>query len=214
MGRRDAGVDTRIWRTRGLSYAVNPRGPDHLFHEIRTSPDYVEKITGEKIPESEERYLPTETGARIVAWFGDHFAVTDSLGICKFSGEVFHENEEAMSEVYSAVTGVETSPEELMLIGERIYTLERCFNIREGFDRRLDDTPWRLMHEPADWPSISAEDKGRVNDPEDLNEMLDEYYRLRGWDLERGWPRRDTMRRLGLEDFAEDLERMGKPLPG
>ena len=212
-----SGVDTRTWRTRALSYSVNPRGPDHLFHQIWTTPDYVEKITGEMVARQESSHhyshLPTSIGIKIVQWFGDHFAVTDSLGVCKFSGEVFHENEEAMSEVYSAVTGIETKPEEILFIGKRIYTLERCFNVREGFDRKLDDMPWRLMHEPADWPGISTAYKGLVNSPEDLNEMLDEYYKLRGWDLTTGWPLRDTMRKLGLEDFAEDLEKMGKPLP-
>ena len=212
-----SGVDTRTWKTRALSYAVNPKGPDHLFHQIWTTPDYVEKITGEIIDSSElshyYSHLPTKIGIKIVQWFGDHFAVTDSLGVCKFTGEVFHENENAMSEVYSAVTGIETKPEEILFIGKRIYTLERCFNIREGFDRKLDDLPWRFMHEQADWPGIPENYKGSVNTPEDLNEMLDDYYKLRGWDLTTGWPRIDMIRKLGLEDFAEDLEKIGKPLP-
>lgn len=223
-----SGVDLRTFKTRMLTYSVNPRGPDHLFHEVFPTPERVYEITGkdpsqlelaEGIPPPEAQFegafgsvigLPTKVEAQIARWYEDRFAVTDALGICKFSGNAIHLNAGMMSEMFSAVTGVETSPEQLLFVGRRIYTLERCFNIREGFDRTLDDLPWRIMHEPADWPGISPNSKGKVASPEIVHEMQDEYYKIHGWDLKTGWPHRDTLEKLGLENIAKELETMGK----
>jgi len=224
-----SGVDLRTFKTRMLSYSVNPRGPDHLFHEVFPTAERVKQITGKEIPEIELEVeghpqpevlfeggfgslygLPLKVEAQIVRWYEDRFAVTDALGICKFSGDVIHLDAEIMSEMYSAATGVETSPEQLLFIGKRIYTFERCFNIREGFDRKLDDLPWRMMHEPADWPGIPPNLKGKVASPEIVHEMQDEYYKIHEWDLKTGWPRKDVLEELGLGDIAEELRQMRK----
>ena len=213
-GLENSGVDTRTWSSRALTYSVNSRGPDHLFHEIWPTPELAKEITGVEITTLPP---PPWADAKIAKWYGDHFAVTDALGICKFSGETMYTNAKAMSELYSAVTGVEISPEDLLLIGTRIYNLERCYNVREGFTRELDDLPWRFMHESISWKVKSANTlpypivaKGGVNSPEDLKKAQDEFYKLQGWRLDNGWPRRETLVKLGLEDIAEDLEKIGK----
>jgi aldehyde:ferredoxin oxidoreductase len=75
------------------------------------------------------------------------------------------------------VTGWDVSVDELERVGERIVNLERLFNVREGVRRAADVLPWKVMHEPIpDGPSA-----GMFCPPGELDTMLDEYYRLRGW---------------------------------
>jgi aldehyde:ferredoxin oxidoreductase len=90
------------------------------------------------------------------------------------------------------------SVERLKRIGERIYNLQRCYNVREGITRVDDRLPRRFSQEPS--PSGNA--RGQTIQ---LEAMLDEYYRLREWSLETGWPTREKLRELGLEDAIEEL---------
>jgi aldehyde:ferredoxin oxidoreductase len=80
--------------------------------------------------------------------------------------------------------------ERLMESGERIWNLERMFNLAAGLTKADDTLPERLLKDPA--PSGTA--KGKVNE---LDKMLPEYYDLRGWS-EDGVPTDDTLGRLGL----------------
>ena len=224
-GMEHAGLDLRTWKTRVLSYSVNPRGPDHLFHQVASSFDWLERIL--EVEEVKPPLTPEEH-AKVVAWYGDRFAVTDALGICKFSGGAMHTNEKVMAELYTLATGVETTPEDILAAGRRIYVLERCYNVREGFDRRLDDIAWRFLNEPTDWPepptppprrnrpievgerSVWRYKRGLVVTEAEMKELQDAFYRLQGWDLETGWPRRETLLKLGLADVADELGRLGR----
>ena len=104
------------------------------------------------------------------------------------------------------VTGFDMSIEELRDVAHRIYTLERCFNIREKEVAREEDTlPWRILHERI--PNGPA--KGFGVTPEELNEMLEEYYLLRGWD-KNGIPTEKELRRLGLDFAIEDMNKVRK----
>jgi aldehyde:ferredoxin oxidoreductase len=88
--------------------------------------------------------------------------------------------------------------EELSELGHRIYTLSRCYNIREGFSRRDDALPYRTMYEPLpDGPG-----KGKSIGDENFKIMLEEYYEARGWDKETGVPTKETLDRLGLSDIV------------
>jgi aldehyde:ferredoxin oxidoreductase len=81
--------------------------------------------------------------------------------------------------------------EEILACGERIWNLERLFNLREGLDPESEDTlPKRLLEEPI--PEGPA--KGKVNR---LKEMLPEYYNLRGWD-KKGLPTETKLEELDL----------------
>ena len=92
-----------------------------------------------------------------------------------------------------AVTGWDVSAEELERTGERIVNLERLFNVREGVRRGDDRLPWRVMHEPIP----SGPSAGMYCPPAELDAMLDEYYRLRGWDT-HGVPTPGRLSELGL----------------
>jgi aldehyde:ferredoxin oxidoreductase len=93
--------------------------------------------------------------------------------------------------------------DDVLTIGERIINIERAFNAREGLTRADDTLPRRMRTEPM--PDGFA--KGEVVD---LGPMLDEYYRIRGWDVATGLPKREGLERLGLVDVADDLEATGK----
>jgi aldehyde:ferredoxin oxidoreductase len=170
---------------KGLSigYATATRGGSH--HDTRPTPQYA--------PGFDRRSTADKPAFAIRS---QHFtAVGDSLVLCRFTSErgfgLF------VSETYAAmvraVTGWDLSAEELERIGERIVNLERLFNLREGARRADDVLPWRVMHEPIpEGPSA-----GMHCPPAELDAMLDEYYRLRGWDAE-GVPTPHRLSALGL----------------
>ena len=85
---------------------------------------------------------------------------------------------------------------QLMEVGERIYTIERMFNVREGFSRKDDMLPERYFKEPT--PIGLPIVKGKKINKDKFERMLDEYYALHGWD-ENGFPRKETLEKLGLD---------------
>ena len=99
--------------------------------------------------------------------------------------------------------GVGLSEDDLLTTGRRIVVLERMFNLRED-PQRVDTLPWRLMNEPIS----EGPYKGEVNSASELNEMLDRYYRLQGFDPKSGRPTRDVLSSLNLLDNVNGLEHM------
>ncbi|MFQ6075287.1 MAG: aldehyde ferredoxin oxidoreductase family protein [Candidatus Bathyarchaeia archaeon] len=201
-------VEVRYNKPYALAFAVNPRGPDHLHTECiaafgRTGRmrELMEEITGQRWPGS-MKCVP-----EIVRWHEDIYTIEETLGFCAFTGTSAQAIlADDMAEIFGAATGIILDEKEMMLIGRRILTLEKCFNIREGADRRMDDLPWRMMHEPMSWGPMA----GMVSSPEWLGEMLDRYYALHGWERETGWPLRKTLEMLDLGDLADELDRLGK----
>lgn len=133
--------------------------------------------------------------------------MADSLEICKFVGA------QAKMEIVpgvgakflSLVTGMEIDEEAMLNVVDRIWTLERAFIVREGVTRKDDFPVGRMMEEPIG----SGPLKGRRLDRKKWEKMLDDYYRLNGFD-KNGVPKRATLERLGLKEVADELESMGK----
>ncbi|MEM2738198.1 MAG: aldehyde ferredoxin oxidoreductase C-terminal domain-containing protein, partial [Candidatus Bathyarchaeia archaeon] len=89
--------------------------------------------------------------------------------------------------------GMNMDGKRFIMVGERILNLTRMFNVREGITRRDDALPKRLMEQPhLDGPS-----KGKIVTREMLNKMLDDYYKLRGWNKD-GIPTEEKKRELNL----------------
>jgi aldehyde:ferredoxin oxidoreductase len=87
------------------------------------------------------------------------------------------------------------------MIGERIITLARAFNVREGISRKDDTLPERFFEEPIpEGPS-----KGMVINKEKFMTILDEYYDLMGWD-KNGIPTKTKLMELGLADVTDEIE--------
>lgn len=164
----------------GLQYATSNRGACHV-RGYMTSPE----ILGSPV-----KLDPFETKdkASWVKTFQDLTAVVDSSGICLFNTFAFGGPE--ILEYLKAAAGIEMTLEELMKTGERIWNLERLFNLKAGLTGKDDKLPERLVKESvSEGPA-----KGRVVE---LDKMLPEYYQLRGWDKE-GIPTKERLKELGL----------------
>ncbi len=112
-----------------------------------------------------------------------------------------------ISELYSAVTGWETSVEDLKFLAMKQLNLEKAFNLRfTDFDRKDDMPTLRDQIEPI--PSGGL--KGWKMDMDKYNEMLDEYYDLHGWDRKTSYPKKQILIDLGLDYVVDELEQIGK----
>ena len=85
--------------------------------------------------------------------------------------------------------------------------MERAYWVREGFDRKDESFQGKINE-----PSPSETNKGEMLDEVEWNKMLDEYYQLRGWDIETGIPTKKKLLDDGLADVVEDLEKRGRVL--
>ncbi len=171
--------DPRGVKGLGFSYATSNRGGCHTRAYL-VAPEILRK------PKAIDPYtLAGKAGHTKI--FQDRFAAVDSLIVCKFA--LFGAGEEEYANILSAVTGEEYTSEDLMRVGERIWNIERLYNIREGFTRADDTLPARFFDEPIN---------GRVIDREEFRNTLDEYYRMRGWD-ENGVPTADKLRELHID---------------
>jgi len=157
----------------GLAYATSNRGACHL----RASP-FVDDFA----------HVRTEGKAEIVKKSQDRNAAWDSTGVCLFAGNAW-EVDDLVAQLAGALPG-DWSVDRFFDTGERIWNLERMFNMRAGFTKADDTLPKRVMEEPA--PSGAG--KGKVAE---IGKMLPEYYELRGWTPD-GEPTTQTLSRLGL----------------
>jgi aldehyde:ferredoxin oxidoreductase len=202
-----AGYDPRGAWGQGLSYAVANRGACHLSATTFA----LEVFMGFLNP------YTTRAKAHFVRFFENLFAAVNSLHVCQFTAFAYVLEEPivkytpkgmlrltmqylprlaqklifipTLTGLYNSVTGLSLSQAQFLAAGERIHTLERLMNTREGISRKDDTLPVRFLRE------------GRACDPRKrtvpLESMLDAYYRLRGFDS-RGIPKTETLSRLGL----------------
>lgn len=169
-----------------LSYATSIRGGCHL-RAYMIAPE----ILG--VPKKMDP-LTVEGKAEMCKMFQDYFAVVDSVQVCKFV--TFALTIDDFAAALTALTGWEYTGESLLKVGERIYNLERIIQCREGIRRGDDALPDRFLKEPA--PVGPA--KGKVVP---LDVMLDEFYKIRGWNIKTGVPTPGKLKELGLEKEAE-----------
>jgi aldehyde:ferredoxin oxidoreductase len=177
-----AGYHPRGMVGQGLLYATSPEGGNHT-----TGNTIQHEING--IPAPMDPMRP-EGKAEMVISRQDETAFVESCGVCVFPYMLMEEGTEIIAEFYSAVVGVDHTEDDVRKIGERIFNLERLFNQRLGFARKDDILPRRLTQEPHG----DGIGEGNVVP---LEEMLERYYKLRGWSGE-GVPRGEKLKELGL----------------
>ncbi len=157
-------------------------------------------------------YDPPEAKAIPAIWHHNRGMIIDSLVLCDYENtRVFSmESEDGaadtalMSKLFSAATGCETSEAELDTAGERIWSLHRAIDIRNhGRDRAVDEST-------IDGFMYPGKDDGVMPDRGQLVELLQTYYRLRGWNGVTGWPTRERLVALGLADVADELARLDR----
>jgi len=128
------------------------------------------------------------------------------FGVCRFPWLEVKLDFGEYVKAFNAVTGLGYSKDQLFQISEKVWNLTRAFWVREveDFGRKYDLPPGRVYE-----PMPSGPGKGLHLTEEKVNQMLDEYYELRGWN-QNGIPMEAKLRDLGLGKVAEDLKRLGK----
>ncbi len=179
-GQEFPAYDPRGIQGMGLAYATSNRGACHLRGYTVAS-----EVLG--IPVKTDP-LATDGKAELVKAFQDATAAVDSSGLCVFTTFAWS-LEDIAPQVDGACEG-DWSVDKLLEVGERIWNLERDFNLRAGMTPDQDTLPKRLLKDAANVGPA----KGRVND---LDKMLPEYYALRGWTPE-GLIKDETRSRLAL----------------
>jgi aldehyde:ferredoxin oxidoreductase len=178
------GYDPRGLQGSGLGFATSNRGGCHSSHYVMSL-----ELSG-KVDRFE-----TKNKGKLTKELQDLMAIFDSLILCKFIRYGFPLTFEAYLPVVQVVTGMKMDANALSQIGERIFNIERMFNVREGIGRKDDTLPSRLLNEPVqEGPS-----KGHIVR---LNDMLGDYYTVRGWD-ENGIPSAWKLAELGLDTFLD-----------
>ena len=172
--------DPRGIQGMGLAYATSNRGACHLRGYTVAS-----EVLG--IPVKTDP-LATEGKAELVKAFQDATAAVDSSGLCVFT--TFAWSMENIAPQVDAACEGDWSVDKMLEVGERIWNLERDFNLRAGMTADQDTLPKRLLKDAANVGPA----KGRVND---LDKMLPEYYALRGWTTD-GQITPETRARFGL----------------
>ncbi|MFW9966934.1 MAG: aldehyde ferredoxin oxidoreductase family protein [Candidatus Thorarchaeota archaeon] len=196
-----AGQEPRAQKSMGLAAVTAARGADHLYafpvlDEAGFDKEIRERFGEQYLPEMADRLNPKYKGI-MVKECEDFMVMVESVGLCKYGTQIppeFYYDD--IAQALKMHNGLDISSEELQVIGERIVNLNRLFNVARGVTRSDDQLPDRLTKEGAP----KGPSPGQVVE---LDQMLDEYYEQRGWNLDDGLPTMATLKRLGLEKEGE-----------
>ena len=191
------GYDPRSAKGMGLTYACGNRGGCHhagghtIFPEVYSGnfDRLADENKGGMVKEARERRT-----------------IADSSIVCTFN--MIGLDTDILAKLLSSVTGYDFEGLDMETIGDRINTIERAFNVREGIRRKHDTLPRRLTHEPMpEGPS-----KGSVVN---LDVLLDDFYEACGYDLDTGIPLEEKMRSLGVDEYIiQDMQNMERDSSG
>jgi aldehyde:ferredoxin oxidoreductase len=193
-----ASYDPRGLQGLGLEYATQNRGACHIrgeVHNFSLFEVYQLRIVKDKKITFVNRFA-TEDKPLLTKEIQDWFCIIDSSGWCNFAMGSSTLDEDSLCTLLETATGVDWGGfTGLMKVGERIFNVERLFNLRAGLTAKDDTLPHRMLKEPVP----SGPSQGHVVE---LEKMLPEYYRLRGWD-DQGVPTRERLKELDLSKEGE-----------
>ncbi len=172
--------DPRGIQGQGLAYATSNRGGCHVRAYL-ISPE----VLG--LPEKLDRF-ELDGKPQWVKTFQDLTASIDSLGLCLFTSFAMGAGDYAA--MYNPVAGTDHTADSILETGDRIWNIERLFNMKAGLKKEDDTLPKRLLKEAL--PEGGSKDRLAL-----LDQMLPEYYQLRGWD-ESGVPTESKLKELGV----------------
>ena len=173
-----------------LSYATSPRGACH------NQSDYFFVDFGHTYPEIGIEYLARQAEAEKAANVARHQSwrtVFNSMVMCIFANVA----PQMQVDLINAACGYDWTIEEMMKVGERGWNMKRAVNNRLGLTAANDKLPKALLE-----PLSTGGSEGYVPD---IQAMLAAYYKARGWDEKTGYPMKEKLLALGLEDVAKDL---------
>ncbi|MEM3754163.1 MAG: aldehyde ferredoxin oxidoreductase family protein [Candidatus Bathyarchaeia archaeon] len=204
--------DGRAHKSMAIAHATSPRGADHLRHctfydEIGFPDAIVSRFGKQYLPEMADRLAIKYKGI-LAKGCEDAAAIMNALPLCVSGGTFWPPLIwwDEMAEIYSTTTGINLSSYDLKLIADRIVNLKRAYNIKHCLSKKDDILPERFLKEPLP----EGPPKGHVVE---LEPMLTEYYKERGWDLKTGFIPRSKLEALGLKSVADELEKIGKIPP-
>ncbi|MCG0278507.1 MAG: aldehyde ferredoxin oxidoreductase family protein [Thermanaeromonas sp.] len=182
--------DPRAYNSIAVGYATANRGAchlegfSHIFERNVALPEF-------GFTEPQDRFS-VEGKGRLVAQAQNLMSVFDSLALCKFIlfGGIKIKD---LVEWLNLATGLDFTSERLLECGERIFNLKRLYNVKCGISRKDDVLPPRILTQKRG-------SGGAAENLPPLDQMLNEYYAVRGWN-ENGIPTQETLDRLGLEEF-------------
>jgi aldehyde:ferredoxin oxidoreductase len=181
------GYEPRSLKTMALGLAVSTRGACHNRSSAYEA-DFSARV--------DRLQIDAERG-RITMEGEDFSAVLDSLIWCKFLREAFHDLYAESAAIYEHITGWPMAAEELRRAGERINTLKKLFNIREGWTQQDDTLPPRVLTETLPTGVVQGVGLARA----DLDLMIQGYYCARGWTVE-GLVPEQKLRELEMLDIV------------
>jgi aldehyde:ferredoxin oxidoreductase len=181
------GYDLRSLKASALGFNTSTRGGCHLRSQM------YDFDTKGKV----DRFKADIKFGKITMEREDLLTIVDSLITCKFFRSILLDYQ-SFSKLYRSTTGIEMSPEDLRQSGERIYNLEKIYNIREGWKINDEYPPQRIMKDPVS----DGTAKGAVLKKDEFENMLQAYFKERGWNKE-GIPLKQKLLELELEDEAE-----------
>ena len=135
----------------------------------------------------------------------DWYSLFNCLSLCNRAQVNRFYHVKTIAALYSALTGIDSTPVQLMKASERAWTIGKLLNTREGFDRKADKIPEAWFK-----PLVREGKEYRITDyyathtltREDVERFLDDYYDERGYDRQSGLPSREKLKELGLESMA------------
>jgi aldehyde:ferredoxin oxidoreductase len=187
------GYEPRALKALGMHYALSNVGANHCY-------GYAQQEIGSPRPRLLDAAADDGKGD-VVKYNQDYVAAVELVNACTFPAsnlELY--GLELIGNMLVAASG-ETkfgSADYLWHVGEKIYNLERCFNIRDGFSRKDDTLPKRMYTEPL----IGGMRDGEIIRKPDV--IIDEYYEARGWD-KSGIPTQETLKKFGLAEVNKDI---------
>ena len=169
------------------------------------SDEMAERMFGTK--EAKDPFVPAGKD-KTVQWYEQGDCIADCVNICKFATTPYANvgllELPDIAVLLSQATGIGFTEEGLKATAERVLTLERAFNAREGVGRNEDTLPPRMWEPVPDGPLEGFQFRRDYWD-----QALDKYYQVHGWNKE-GVPTRETLEMVGLAYVADELERLGR----
>jgi aldehyde:ferredoxin oxidoreductase len=197
-------LDT-ITENRIITEALDPRLSEEERHEAREE-SYQSALqrTGTRNAADPEKY---EGKGKLVVSLGDDITIADMVASCKWHTvwlvDAIHP--EIQARAMSAGLGREVTVDELVEAAHRVRALERAYDVREGITRKDDTLPDKEFGRAVSRGWL----KGITLERDKFEEMKDEYYAIRGWDVKTGIPTEETLKKYDLGDVAQDLKKRG-----
>jgi len=186
--------DSRACWGLALTYATGTRGACHMRgveEDVEMGGFYIPEIG---VTEEFAELFNPKGKALLAAKMQDYCAWLNSLVLCTFMADGGGLSLTSILDLFNSITGWDWDADEAMLCGERIFTLQRLINLRDGYTRKDDILPPKMY--------IPAEKGFRAGKVPPLDDLLSEYYELRKWN-EKGQPTEERLRELRLDKFKK-----------